>query len=352
MDKNYLNKILLRAQELNASDIHLSTSLKPYLRNNGDIDYIDDFQELTANDILNIFLSISEENIQKNFLQFYQADFAYFNSLNKTRYRVNIYKTNKGISIAFRQLNTNIPVLEENYPEILQKISNLEKGIILVCGQTGSGKSTTMASILDSINRNKKKHIITLEDPIEYIFNTKKSLIDQREVGKHINSFSDGLKGALREDPDVIMIGEMRDKETIKMALTAAETGHLVISTLHTMSASKTIDRIIDSCDLSEKEVIRSMLSTSLQAIILQTLLKKKDSSGRIPAYEILIGTSGIRNLIRENKVYQIDSLIQTNSKYGMITMKDYVNHLYEEGKVSKEEVESKIFQIDKVENN
>ena len=183
---------------------------------------------------------------------------------------LNVFKTRNRISASFRQLNNTIPDLDNaDFPDIFKKIANLEKGLVLVCGPTGSGKSTTLATILEYINRNLKKHIITLEDPIEYIFETKNCLIDQREVGRSVESFADGLRAALREDPDIIMIGEMRDKETIKMALTAAETGHLVFSTLHTMSASKTIDRIIDSCDLNEKEVVRSMLSTSLQAIIL-----------------------------------------------------------------------------------
>ena len=201
--------------------------------------------------------------------------------------------------------------------------------------------------MIDYINRNFKKHIITIEDPVEYLHITKNSLIDQREVGKSVKSFSDGLRGALREDPDIILIGEMRDKETIKMALTAAETGHLVFSTVHTMSASKTIDRIIDSVEQHEKEVVRSMLSTSLQAVILQTLLKNSSGNGRIAAFEIAIGTSAVRNMIRENKVFQIDSIIQTGAKYGMITMNDYIEQLLSDNLVDKKEALEKISKIE-----
>ncbi|MDD2839899.1 MAG: type IV pilus twitching motility protein PilT [Rickettsiales bacterium] len=348
MDKNYLNKMLVQAQKFEASDIHLSTNLFPYIRTQGDIKILDGFKELSGKDILDITLSSMDKCAQEFFVKNLQVDYAYSNLENKTRYRVNVFKTHKGISAVFRQLNSKIPFLEDaGFPEIFNKIASLEKGLVLVCGPTGSGKSTTLATMIDFINRNFEKHIITLEDPIEYTYDTKKSLIEQREVGRSVRSFADGLRGALREDPDVIMIGEMRDKETIKMALTAAETGHLVFSTLHTMSASKTIDRIIDSCDLSEKEVVRSMLSTSLQAIILQTLFKKPDNVGRIAGFEILIATGGIRNMIRENKVYQIDSMIQTGSKYGMITMSEYTEKLIQAGLIDKKDVFAKLTKVD-----
>ncbi len=348
MDKSFLNTILNKAKELNASDIHLSTNLPPYIRAQGDILQLENFQALTAKNILDISINIMDKYNQELLVKNFQTDFAYYNDDNKTRYRVNIFKSNKGLSMVLRQLNTVIPKLEEtSFPPIFEKIASLDKGLVLVCGPTGSGKSTTLAILIDYINRKYKKHIITIEDPIEYLHDTKLSLVDQREVGKSVKSFADGLRGALREDPDIILIGEMRDKETIKMALTAAETGHLVFSTLHTMSASKTIDRIIDSVEAHEKEVVRSMLSTSLQAVILQTLLKNYDNTSRIAAFEIVIGTNAVRNMIRENKVYQIDSVIQTGSKYGMVTMKDYVEKLIYENLVDKKEALSKITRIE-----
>lgn len=348
MDKKYLNNILTKSQMANASDIHLSTNLPPYVRTQGDIVKLDGFEPLSGKNILDMLLNIMDKYNQEMLVKNLQADFSYYNEENKTRYRVNAFKSEKGISAVFRQLNSEIPLLENaNFPEVFKRIITQERGLILVCGPTGSGKSTTLATLLDYINRNYKKHIITIEDPIEYIHKTKQSLVDQREVGKSVKSFADGLRGALREDPDIILIGEMRDRETIKMALTAAETGHLVVSTLHTMSASKTIDRIIDSCEASEKEVIRSMLSTSLQAIILQTLLKNHDNSGRVAAFEVLIGTGAIRNMIRESKIHQIDSMIQTGSKFGMIAMNDYVEKLIENNLVNKEEALARISKIE-----
>lgn len=348
MDKSYLNSILNKAQELGASDIHLSTNLPPYVRVQGDIHTLTEFKVLSGKDILDIVLNIMDKYAQEVFLKNLQVDYAYSNSENKTRYRVNVFRTHIGVSAVFRQLNSKVPLLEESgFPDIFKKMASLEKGLVLVCGPTGSGKSTTLAIMIDYINRNFPKHIIILEDPVEYMHETKKSLVDQREVGRSVRNFADGLRGALREDPDVIMIGEMRDKETIKMALTAAETGHLVFSTLHTMSASKTIDRIIDSCDLSEKEVVRSMLSTSLQAIVLQTLFKRTNNSGMIAGFEILIATSGIRNMIRENKIHQIDSMIQTGSKFGMITMGEYAEKLMRDGLADRQDILSKLVKLD-----
>ncbi len=339
MDKNFLNKILIKAQELKSSDIHISSNLVPRVRSIGNMVPIDGIQALTAKNILDILIDIMDKNVKDSFIKKGQADFAYVNAENNIRYRVNAFRDHSGVAVVFRALSSKIPVLEESdYPEIFKKIASLEKGLVLVCGPTGSGKSTTLAAIIDYINRNTKKHIITIEDPIEYVYKTNNSLINQREIGRDVQSFADGLKGALREDPDVILIGEMRDKETIKMALTAAETGHLVFGTLHTMSASKTIDRIIDSVDAGEKDVVRTMLSTSLKAIILQTLLRKIDGTGRVAAYEILVATGAIRNMIRENKTFQIDSIIQTGSKYGMITMKDYIEKLTRNKIVDPEE--------------
>lgn len=349
MDINDLNYILDLANGLDASDIHLSSGVPPYVRINGDIRPLEGFTNpLTPKDISNILLSIIDKYNQEALLKNLQTDFAYHNAETNSRYRVNAFKSVKGLSVVFRKLNMVIPKLEDiGFPSIMKKIANLEKGLVLICGATGSGKSTTLAILLDYINRNKNKHIITIEDPVEYLHETKQSLVDQREVGKSVKNFSDGLRGALREDPDIILVGEMRDKETIRMALTAAETGHLVLSTLHTMSASKTVDRIINSFDSEEKDIVRNMLSTSLQTIVLQTLLKNSTNSGRIAAFEIAIATSALRNLIREDKIYQIDSLIQTGSRYGMMTMVEYVEKLLRDGVVDKEEALSKISKID-----
>ena len=349
MDKNDLNKILNMASDLNASDIHLSTGVLPFIRINGDIVPLTEFSTpLASKDISNILLDIMDRYSQESLLKNLQTDFSYCNELNNSRYRVNAFKSVKGLSVVFRKLNTVIPKLEEsNFPSIMKKIVNLEKGFVLICGATGSGKSTTLAVLIDYINRHQAKHIITIEDPVEYLYETKVSLIDQREVGKSVKNFSDGLRGALREDPDIILVGEMRDKETMRMALTAAETGHLVLSTLHTMSASKTVDRIINSFDSEEKDIVRNMLSTSLQIIVLQTLLKNSTNTGRIPAFEIAIATSALRNLIREDKIYQIDSLIQTGSRYGMMTMAEYVEKLLRDGLVNKEEALSRITKVD-----
>jgi len=347
-NKDLLDQILVKAQISGASDVHISTDLQPHARINGDILKLADFEKISGKDIVDTIGMITSKYVQTKLVNDFQSDFGYYNEKNKTRYRVNAFRSRIGFCLAFRQLNTKIPELEKaGFPEIITKISNLEKGLILVCGPTGSGKTTTLATIIDYLNRKKRKHIITIEDPIEYLYEPKESLIDQREVGKNVLSFADGLKGALREDPDIILIGEMRDKETIKMALTAAETGHLVFGTLHTMSASKTIDRIIDSCDVGEKDVIRSMLSTSLQAIILQTLFKKNDGSGRVPAFEVLLGINSVRNLIRENKIYQIDNIIQTSSKFGMISMDDYIEDLVKKNLVDKYDVMSRISKID-----
>lgn len=348
MDKKYLNKILVEALKLGASDVHLTPDLPPYIRLRGDIQVLDGFKELNAKEIFDIALDTMSKHVQQVFVNNFQVDYIYTNLENNIRYRTNTFKSHHGISIALRQLNSEIMVLEDSgFPEIFQKIAMLEKGLVLVCGPAGSGKSTTLASMIDYINRKTGKHIITLEDPIEYLHGTKKSLVVQREIGESLKHFAEGLVGALREDPDVILIGEMRDKETIKMALTAAETGHLVLSTLHTMSASKTIDRIIDSYDPTEKGIIRGMLSTSLQAIILQKLFKKPNNQGRVAGFEVLIGTSGIRNMIREDKIYQIDTMIQTGSKYGMITMDAYMEKLLQEGKVDKKDALAKLSKVE-----
>jgi twitching motility protein PilT len=255
------------------------------------------------------------------------------------RFRVNAFTTMNGISSAFRSIPTKILSLDQlGTPDIFKKISSLHKGLILVTGPTGSGKSTTLAAMVDYINETYPRHILTIEDPVEFVHKNKKSLINQRELGVNTHSFGNALKSALREDPDVILVGELRDTETIELALTAAETGHLVMGTLHTNSAAKTVDRIVDAFPASDKSLIMSMLSTSLQAVIAQTLIKTKDGTGRVAAMEILLGTPAIRNLIREGKMPQIYSLMQVGSKVGMRTMKDSVYALLEKGVIDMED--------------
>ncbi|ETX60259.1 twitching motility family protein [Vibrio parahaemolyticus EKP-028] len=271
-----------------------------------------------------------------------EVDFS-FELHNVGRFRVNAFNQSRGCAAVFRTIPSSIPTLEElEAPEIFKKIANAEKGLVLVTGPTGSGKSTTLAAIVDYINRNHNKHILTIEDPIEFVHNNNKCLINQREVHRDTHSFQNALRSALREDPDVILVGEMRDKETISLALTAAETGHLVFGTLHTSSAAKTIDRIIDVFPGSDKDMVRSMLSESLRSVIAQKLLKR-NGGGRIACHEIMMATPAIRNLIREDKVAQMYSIIQTGAAHGMQTMEQNARQLMAQGMVSREEVDSKI---------
>jgi twitching motility protein PilT len=255
------------------------------------------------------------------------------------RFRVNAFTTTNGPAAAFRTIPTQVFTVEQlGLPKIFGKLAELHKGLVLVTGPTGSGKSTTLAALVNEINKRYKKHILTIEDPIEFLHKPINSIVNQRELHSNTKSFARALKSALREDPDVILVGEMRDTETISLALTAAETGHLVLGTLHTTSAPKTIDRIIDVFPAADKELVRSMLSSSIQAIIAQTLIKTVSGKGRVAALEVLLGTPGVRNLIRENKIPQISSLIQVGSKFGMISMKDYLAMLVKDGKISTED--------------
>ena len=255
------------------------------------------------------------------------------------RFRVNAFTTHLGPSIVFRTIPTKVLTLDDlALPDIFKSICNLTKGLVLVTGPTGSGKSTTLAAMINEINQHQKKHILTIEDPIEFIHEPRNSIINQRELHTSTKSFANALKSSLREDPDIILVGEMRDLETISLALTAAETGHLVFGTLHTTSAAKTVDRVIDVFPAADKELIRSMLSSSVQAVISQTLLKTVDGQGRVGAFDIMLGTPAIRNLIRENKIPQISSMIQVGHKHGMVSMQDYVDNLIDEGKISSDE--------------
>jgi twitching motility protein PilT len=265
----------------------------------------------------------------------------------KARFRVNGFTTRLGSSAVFRTIPTEVPTVQQlDLPPVIRRFAELEKGIILVTGPTGSGKSTTLAALINHINLHEPRHILTIEDPVEFFHTSKKSLVNHREVGTDTHSFARALKSALREDPDVILVGEMRDYETISLALTAAETGHLVFATLHASSAAKTIDRLIDVFPTGDKEMVRAMLASSLQGVIAQTLLKKADGSGRVGVYEVLVGTNAVRNLIRENQVPQMYSMMQTGSRYGMITMEDAVAQLLEAGIVDKEEARTALLRV------
>ena len=340
-----LDKLLLELEVPSISDIHLKSDHEVFYRTTGDIKRMPNII-YSAEDIINNMKPVLTERIQEQFKSSMQSDFA-FSTSNGTRYRANLYRTSSGISLALRRINNTAVTLEElGATDIFKKIATLQKGLVIVSGPTGSGKSTTLTAIIDYINKNFEKHIITIEDPVEFLHKSDKCLIDQREVGRDVNSFADALKSALREDPDIILVGEIRDAESIKYCLNAAETGHLVFTTLHTQSAAKAIDRIVDSCEANEKEIVRSMLSSSIQAVILQKLLKRADGKSRVPAFEVLLGISSVRNLIRENKISQIDSIIQMSSKYGMIDMKTSIEDLFARDIITKEEMEENLINV------
>ncbi len=337
-----ITDLLMATHKNKASDLHLSTNNPPIMRVNGDMLPLD-MPPMSADQIKQLVYSIMTEQQRSDYERELEIDFSIsFNE--EMRFRVNSFNTINGAAAVFRTIPTKILSLEElKAPEVLKRLCHLHKGLILVTGPTGSGKSTTLAAMVNYINMNMNKHILTVEDPVEFVHKSKKSLINQREVGASTASFARALKSALREDPDVILVGEMRDLETIQLAMTAAETGHLVMGTLHTSSAAKTIDRIIDVFPADDKEMVRAMLSVSLEAVIAQTLVKKADGTGRVAAHEIMLGTSAIRNLIREAKIPQITSMIQMGAKIGMTTMRDTLNRLYNDNIISSETLRESI---------
>ncbi len=315
-----ISELLAFAVKNKASDLHLSSGLPPMIRVNGDVRRIN-LPPMEHKDVHGMIYDIMNDAQRKHYEENLECDFS-FAIPGLARFRVNAFVQNRGAAAVLRTIPTKILSLEElATPKIFAEISLQPRGIVLVTGPTGSGKSTTLAAMLNHVNENEYAHVLTIEDPIEFVHESKKCLINQREVGPHTLSFSNALRSALREDPDVILVGEMRDLETIRLAMTAAETGHLVFATLHTSSAAKTIDRIIDVFPAAEKDMVRAMLSESLRAVISQTLLKTKDGNGRVAAHEIMIGTPAIRNLIRENKVAQMYSSIQTGQAQGMQTL-------------------------------
>ncbi|QJA05331.1 type IV pilus twitching motility protein PilT [Thermosulfurimonas marina] len=327
--------------ETGASDLHLSTGNPPILRVHGDLQRVK-YKVLENEELKAMLYEITPEEKIKQFEETGDVDFG-FELPGVARFRVNFFMHHRGVGAVFRLIPSQIRTVEElGLPPILNKLALLPKGLILVTGPTGSGKSTTLAAMVDYANRMRKDHIITIEDPIEFVHQPKNCLVNQREVGVHTRSFAAALRAALREDPDIVLVGEMRDLETISLALEAALTGHLVMSTLHTISAAQTVDRIIEIFPHEQQPQIRASLADSLRAVISQTMFKRIDRPGRVVALEILIATPAVRNLIREGKTYQIPSIIQTGRKYGMISLDDSIMDYLQRGIISPEEALNK----------
>ena len=336
-----ITELLAFAVKNKASDLHLSAGLPPMIRVHGDVRRIN-LPPLEHKDVHAMVYDIMNDAQRKQYEESWECDFS-FAVPNLARFRVNAFNQNRGSAAVFRTIPSKVLTLEElNCPKIFKEIANQPRGIVLVTGPTGSGKSTTLAAMVDYVNENEYGHILTVEDPIEFVHEAKRCLVNQREVHRDTQSFNNALRAALREDPDVVLVGEMRDLETIRLALTAAETGHLVFGTLHTSSAAKTIDRIVDVFPAAEKDMVRSMLSESLRAVISQTLLKTKVGQGRVAAHEIMIGTPAIRNLIRENKIAQMYSSIQTGQSMGMQTLDQCLADLVRRNVVSATEARMK----------
>lgn len=334
---NYqIASLLQAAVEHNASDLHISVGLPPVLRLHGELDHLD-APPLTPADTAAMAKQILNEKQNKTFEALGEVDLAY-SIPGLARFRVNVYRQRGSIAIAMRVINTEIPTLESlGLPAAVKTFTVYRKGLLLVTGPTGSGKSTTQASLLDLINQQRSCHIITLEDPIEYLHHNKNSMINQREIGQDSGSFAAALRAALRQDPDVILVGEMRDLETIQTAITAAETGHLVMATLHTVDAVQTIDRVIDVFPPHQQQQIRIQLANTLIGVLAQRLLRRRDGRGRLPAVEILVTTPAVRNLIREGKIHQIYSVIQTGGRLGMQLMDRHLEELCRQGLIERE---------------
>ena len=330
-----ITELLAFSAKQGASDLHLSADLPPMIRGDGDVRRIN-LPALGHKEVHGLVYDIMNDKQRKDFEEFLETDFS-FEVPGVARFRVNAFNHNRGAGAVFRTIPSKVLTMDQlGMGQVFKDLAMVPRGIVLVTGPTGSGKSTTLAAMVDYINETKYDHILTVEDPIEFVHESKKSLVNQREVHRDTLGFNEALRSALREDPDVILVGEMRDLETIRLALTAAETGHVVFGTLHTSSAAKTIDRIVDVFPAEEKSMVRSMLSESLQGVISQALLKK-NGGGRVAAHEIMIGTPAIRNLIREDKIAQMYSAIQTGAAYGMTTMDQSLQTLLNKGIISRE---------------
>jgi twitching motility protein PilT len=340
-----LTQLLAFAMQNKASDLHLSPLNPPIMRAHGDLRRIKTDSPLTSDQIRNMIYSVMTEQQRADFEKELELDFA-ISFGEKARFRVSAFTTRNGAAAVFRTIPSEIPSMQElDLPPVIRRFADLETGLVLVTGATGSGKSTTLASLINHINSTMDKHVITIEDPVEFFHHSKKSLINHREIGRDSLSFKRALKSALREDPDVILVGELRDYETISLALTAAETGHLVLATLHASTAPKAVDRILDVFPTGDKPMARTMLAGALQGVVAQTLLSK-EGGGRVGAFEILVGTNAVRNLIRENQIPQIYSMIQTGSRYGMITMEEYVGSLLDNGQISEDTARAALLKV------
>lgn len=343
-----IQEYLSQAIAVNASDLHITVGKPPILRTDGMLVPVGD-KPLTPSDTLEMVKDILDPERFSILERMGEYDFS-FGLNNLGRFRVNAYKQRGSFGMALRVVHSDIPTMEElRLPSIAADLSRKQRGLILVTGPTGSGKSTTLASMIDLINTERGCHIITLEDPIEYLHQHKKSMVNQREVGSDTKSFANGLRAALREDPDVILVGEMRDLETISIAVTAAETGHLVLSTVHTMGAANTIDRIIDIFPPYQQQQVRVQLAAVLNGIISQQLIVRKNEKGRVGAFEVMISTNAIRNLIREGKTHQIQSSLQTGAKFGMHTMDNDLLELYHQNMISRDSVVTYCYDYDYV---
>ncbi|MFL6677274.1 MAG: type IV pilus twitching motility protein PilT [Burkholderiaceae bacterium] len=336
-----ITQLLAFSVKNKASDLHLSAGLPPMIRVHGDVRRIN-VDPMSHKQVHGLVYDIMNDTQRKHFEDVLECDFS-FEIQGLARFRVNAFNQNRGAGAVFRTIPSKILSLEQlNCPKVFAELSLKPRGLVLVTGPTGSGKSTTLAAMVDHLNDNSYGHVLTIEDPIEFVHESKKCLVNQREVGPQTLSFSNALRSALREDPDCILVGELRDLETIRLALTAAETGHLVFGTLHTSSAAKTIDRVVDVFPAAEKDMVRAMLSESLIGVISQTLCKTKDGAGRVAAHEIMLGTAAIRNLIRENKIAQMYSSIQTGNAAGMQTLDQCLADLVRRNQISPSEARQK----------
>lgn len=330
-----ITELLAFSAKQGASDLHLSSGMPPMIRVDGDVRRIN-LPAMEHKQVHALIYDIMNDKQRKDYEEFLETDFS-FEVPGVARFRVNAFNQNRGAAAVFRTIPAKVLTMEDlGLGEVFRRIADVPRGLVLVTGPTGSGKSTTLAALVDYLNNSRYQHILTIEDPIEFVHESKKCLVNQREVHRDTHGFNEALRSALREDPDIILVGELRDLETIRLALTAAETGHLVFGTLHTTSAAKTIDRVVDVFPAEEKSMVRSMLSESLQAVVAQTLLKKI-GGGRIAAHEIMLGTPAVRNLIREDKVAQMYSAIQTGGNLGMQTLDSCLARLVEKGLISRE---------------